>query len=131
MPLVHDFVPMDTASENVVGLLLAGDRADVVRRLDGASDSGGPAVEVGPPRFREDILVIPMRFTGGAAPFDSLDGDLRVEPVGSEHTHLSLVGSYEVSLVSRSEARVRQRLTESWARDFLTRVSGSFSAVAR
>lgn len=130
MPLIQDFVPVDQGFEAVAGELLADDHVGLARRLDGSGSPTGSAAEVGAPRFQDETLVIPVHFRGDHAPFDHLDGELRVEPVESDHTHLALTGSYNASSLSRRDARVRQRLVGSWARSTLTRVSGSIGTAA-
>jgi hypothetical protein len=126
MPLVRDFMPLRTGFDGVSTRLLRRALADEPtvrlgfdRLIDARVDAIGPA------RFHDEVLVVPLAFVGDGAPFERLEADLRVEPVSDQRSHLTLLGFYDTSVLSRREGILRHHQTESWARALLTNLAAS------
>jgi hypothetical protein len=93
------------------------------------------AVDVGPPSYRRDCLVIPMQWCAlrAATLFSRFEGDLEVAPLGERTTQITLMGSYEpqLAIVGASVDRlVRHRIVEASVRSFLTRIAVVLDAAA-
>jgi hypothetical protein len=80
------------------------------------------AVEFGDPRMIERSVVITVRWVAGTGPFTTLKADLRLEPMPTQHSHLSLTGTYQVS-VNGHDVLTEQHLTETLVRSFLVGVA--------
>jgi hypothetical protein len=126
MPLVQDFMPLHVGFDAGLTHLLSRaldeepiPRLGLDRLVDARVDTLGPA------RFHDEVLVVPLVFVGDGAPFDRLEADLRLQRVADRRSHLTLIGSYATSALSRREGIVRHLLTESWARALLTNLASS------
>lgn len=87
------------------------------------SGSGRVAVEVGDARLIERSVVVPVRWSAANGPFKTLDADLRLDPMPTQHSHLSFSGSYEASSNGNDDI-TDQHLTESAVRRFMVDVAG-------
>jgi hypothetical protein len=123
VPDVQDFVPIDEAFEEA-GLVLVSEGSSWLSEpasvaLRGSTDV---AVEFGDARMIDRSVVIPVRWVTGTGPFTTLEADLRLEPMPTRHSHLSLTGTYQVSM-NGHDVLTEQHLTESLVRRFLVGVA--------
>jgi hypothetical protein len=125
VPDVQDFVPVDEAFEQA-GRVLVFDGSAWLMEPAGVALAGSAdvAVEFGDPRMIERSVVIPVRWVVGTGPFTTLKADLRLEPMPTQHSHLSLTGTYQVSL-NGHDVLTEQHLTESLVRRFLVGVAAA------
>jgi hypothetical protein len=128
MPLVQDFVPVAERFDQA-GMALVSGRGSWL--TDHARTAFAPAevtsVELGPARSLDHAVIVPLQITVDGGPFTRLDGDLRLEPVPPETSHLSLSGTYEMEATGAGarDALNRQRLTEEAVRRFLVAVAAT------
>jgi hypothetical protein len=125
VPDVQDFVPVDEAFEQA-GLVLVSEGSSWLKEpatvaLGGSEDV---AVQFGDARMIERSVVIPVRWDAGTGPFTTLEGDLRLEPMPTQHSHLSLTGTYQLSM-NGHDVLTEQHLTESLVRSFLVGVAAA------
>jgi hypothetical protein len=125
VPDVHDFVPLDEDFEHAGSVLVS----DGSAWLTGpAAAALGPAddvaVEFGDARLVERSVVVPVRWVAQSGPFRTLEASLRLEPMPRGHSHLSLNGTYELS-VNGHDGVTHQHLTESMVRRFLVEVAAA------
>ncbi len=120
---LHDFVPIDEAFEQA-GSVLVSDGSEWLTKLASVALSGSErvAVEFGDARMIERSVVVPVRWSADNGPFRTLDGDLRLDPMPTQRSHLSFYGSYEVSPNGNDET-TDQYLTESAVRRFMVEVA--------
>jgi hypothetical protein len=80
-------------------------------------------VDLGPPRFRSDGVIVPISWPGGAARlFPRVEGDLEIAACGPRRTDLHLMGRYELPTgVDRwtVEGSLVHRITIGGVRRFL------------
>jgi hypothetical protein len=127
MALVQDFVAVSERSEQAGMVLVAG---RVSWLADLAAAAVAPAellsVEFGAPRSVEHALIVPLHWEAEAAPFTTLDADLRLEPEPRGRSHLGLSGTYETSSNgARIAAITSQRSIEGCVRRFITAVAAT------
>jgi hypothetical protein len=117
------WLPPSTVTEDGEGQLLArvgfGGGARIAKRV---------RLTVGTPVVQGDWLVVPIswRATGPSELFPSLDGTLRVEPLGPGRSRLTLSGTYEPPLggLGREiDHAVMHRAAEATMADFVQGVS--------
>jgi hypothetical protein len=125
VPNVHDFFPVDEAFEHA-GSVLVSDGSDWLTKLATVAlrESDRVAIEFGDARMIERSVVVPVRWSADNGPFRTLDGDLRLDPMPTQHSHLSFSGSYEVSPNGNDET-TDQYLTESAVRRFMIEVAAA------
>jgi hypothetical protein len=144
--LIHDFVQLPRAFDEVCALLLADPSGFFSRPASEAYEQGeqlsaslAPSVrhprlgnrvflDVGRPYRREDRLMLPIQWwvPGASALFPRLEGDLELAPLGSETTQITLMGRYDPPLASLGEAMDRlllHRVAEKSVRRFLKDVA--------
>ena len=123
VPEVHDFFPVDEGFEQA-GSVLVSDGSAWLTKLASVALVGSEriAVEFGDARMIERSVVVPVRWSADNGPFRTLDGDMRLDPMPTRHSHLSFSGSYEVSPNGNDET-TDQYLTESAVRRFMTEVA--------
>lgn len=123
MPDVQDFVPIDEAFEEAGHVLVSEGSSwlsePAAVALRGSKDV---AVEFGDARMIDRSVVIPVRWVAGKGPFTTLEANLRLEPMPKEHSHLSLIGTYQAS-PNGVDALTGHHLTESLVRRFLVGVA--------
>lgn len=92
--------------------------------------SAAPAasgLELGAPRTRADVLVLPLNLGGGRpGPFTDFQGDLETARLAPEVTHLSLSGSCGIHVEPpgrRPQEHAAQRAAEQAIREFLGRLA--------
>ncbi|MDQ6854987.1 MAG: hypothetical protein M3046_15080 [Actinomycetota bacterium] len=124
MPNVHDFVPIDEGFEEAGSVLVSNGSAWLTEPAAAALAASDVAVEFGDARMIERSVVIPVRWVAGKGPFTTLDADLRLEPMPTQHSHLSLTGTYQAS-VNGHDVLTEQHLTESLVRSFLVGVAAT------
>jgi hypothetical protein len=128
MPLVQDFVPVAERFEQA-GMVLVSGRGSWL--AEHARAAVAPARlttgEFNAPRSLEHAVIVPVRWIVDGGPFVQLDGDLRLEPVPPQRSHLSLSGAYEMESPGASlrDAVNLRRLTESCVRHFLVAVAAT------
>jgi hypothetical protein len=125
VPEVHDFFPVDEGFEQA-GSVLVSDGSAWLTKLASVALVGSEriAVEFGDARMIQRSVVVPVRWSADNGPFRTLDGDLRLDPMPTRHSHLSFSGSYEVSPNGNDET-TDQYLTESAVRRFMTEVAAA------
>jgi hypothetical protein len=125
VPEVQDFVPIEEDFEEAGSALVSGGSSwltdSAAQALSGAQ---GVTVEFGDPRMIDRSVVVPVRWAARKGPFTSLDADLRLEPMPSRQSHLSLAGTYEES-PNGHDAITDQHLTETSVRRFLVEVAAT------
>jgi hypothetical protein len=128
VPVVRDFVPIEEDFQRA-GTVLVGDFGSWLTEpareaLDGTDEV---ALEFGAARLIERCVVVPVRWAADAGPFATLEADLRLEPMPSMRSHLSLSGTYVASSseASRHDAVTEHHLTESRVRRFLVKVAAT------
>jgi hypothetical protein len=126
---VHDFLPIE---RNYVSLALRvhTEGTGIVERAvaNGRLESHC-VVEVGAPRDRDDLVVLPLRIRteDPYAPFVVLEADLQLAPLAPGWAHLSLSGTFERrghDLGRHVDRLVDQRRTEAYLRMLLLDVAG-------
>jgi hypothetical protein len=128
MALVQDFVAVSERSEQAGMVLVAG---RVSWLADLAAAAVAPAellsVEFGAPRSVEHALIVPLHWEAEAAPFTTLDADLRLEPEPRGRSHLGFSGTYETSSngARSGDAITSQRYIEGCVRRFITAVAAT------
>ena len=122
MPEIHDFFPVEEAFEQAGSVLVSDGRWLTELASVALAGPERVAVEIGDARMIERSVVVPVRWSADNGPFRTLDGDLRLDPMPRQHSHLSFSGSYEVSPNGNDEA-TDQYLTESAVRRFMTEVA--------
>ena len=124
MPDVQDFVPIDEGFEEA-GRVLVSEGSDwLTEPAEDVLADSGIALEFGDARMIERSVVIPVRWVAGKGPFTTLEADLRLEPMPTRHSHLSLTGTYQVSL-NGHDALTEHHFTESLVRRFLVEVAAA------
>src|ERR1700693_4188141 len=113
--LIHDFVQIDRAYDEIRARVLADPRALIAASAGSAYRDGerlsvrlSPlsshpslgktvVVDLAEPYEREDQLVLPMHWwaPGATRLYPHLDGDLEFAPLGSRSTQITLMGSYD------------------------------------
>jgi hypothetical protein len=122
VPEVHDFYPVDEGFEQA-GSVLVSDGGWLTKLASLAlAESDRVAVEVGDARMIERSVVVPLRWSADDGPFRTLDGDLRLDPMPTQHSHLTFSGSYEVS-PNENDQTTDQYLIESAVRRFMVEVA--------
>jgi len=124
VPDFQDFVPIDEAFEQAGRVLVSEGSSWLKEPATDALAASDVAVEFGDPRMIERSVVIPVRWVAGNGPFTTLEADLRLEPMPTQHSHLSLSGTYQVSL-NGHDVRTEHHLTESLVRHFLVGVAAA------
>ena len=124
VPDVQDFVPIDEAFEQAGRVLVSEGSAWLSEPAAVALAASDVAVEFGDARMIERSVVIQVRWVAGTGPFTTLEADLRLEPMPTQHSHLSLSGTYQVSL-NGHDVLTEQHLTESLVRTFLVGVAAA------
>jgi hypothetical protein len=124
VPDVQDFVPIDEAFEQAGRVLVSDGSSWLKEPAAVALVASDVDVEFGDARMIERSVVIPVRWVAGKGPFTTLDADLRLEPMPTQHSHLSLTGTYQVSL-NGHDVLTEQHLTESLVRSFLVGVAAA------
>lgn len=122
MPEFHDFYPLGEPFEQAGSVLISDGEWLTKLATVALADSERVAVEFGDARMIERSVVVPVRWSADNGPFRTLDGDLRLDPMPTQHSHLSFSGSYEVSPKGNDETTDRY-LTESAVRRFMTEVA--------
>jgi hypothetical protein len=122
MPEFQDFVPIDEAFERAGRVLVSEGSGWLTEPAAVALAASDVAVEFGDPRMIERSVVITVRWVAGTGPFTTLKADLRLEPMPTQHSHLSLTGTYQVS-VNGHDVLTEQHLTETLVRSFLVGVA--------
>jgi hypothetical protein len=125
VPAVHDFVPIDEGFERA-GTVLVSDGGSWLSKYAQAAlrTSERVAVEVEDARMIERSVVVRVHWSTGSGPFITLDGDVRLDPMPTEHAHLSFSGTYELSSNGHDQT-TEQHLTESFVRRFLVDVAAA------
>jgi hypothetical protein len=144
--LIHDFVQIDRAYDEIRARVLADPRALIAARAGSAYRygerlslrltplNGHPAfgktidVDLADPYEREDRLVLPMHWwaPGATRLYPHLDGDLEFAPLGSRSTQITLMGSYDPPfgfIGRRADVMLLHRVAETSIRSFLARVA--------
>jgi hypothetical protein len=125
VPDVQDFIPIDEGFEQAGRFLVSEGSSWLTEpaavALDGSEDVD---VQFGDARMIERSVVIPVRWVAGTGPFTTLEGDLRLEPMPTQHSHLSMTGTYQVSL-NGHDVLTEQHLIESLVRRFLVGVAAA------
>jgi hypothetical protein len=122
VPDFQDFVPIDEAFEHAGRVLVSEGSAWLTQPATVALAASDVAVEFGDPRMIERSVVITVRWVAGKGPFTTLKADLRLEPMPTQHSHLSLTGTYQLAL-NGHDVLTEQHLTESLVRHFLVGVA--------
>ena len=83
--------------------------------------------ELGTPRTRADVLVLPLNLNAARpSPFTDFQGDLQTARLEPEVTHLSLSGSCDIHVEPpgrRPQEHAAQRVAEQAIREFLGRLA--------
>jgi hypothetical protein len=123
VPDFQDFVPIDEAFEHAGRVLVSEGSGWLTEPAAVAlAASADVAVDFGDPRMIERSVVIPVRWVVGTGPFTTLDASLRLEPMPTQQSHLSLTGTYQVS-IDGHDVLTEQHLTETLVRSFLVGVA--------
>jgi hypothetical protein len=128
VPAVHDFVPIDEGFEKAGSMLISDGSAWLTERAEvalGASER--VAVEVEDARMIERSVVVRVHWSTASGPFTTLDADVRLDPMPTQHAHLSFSGTYEVSRNGHDQT-TEQHLTESCVRRFLVDVAAALES---
>ena len=128
MPSVHDFVPIDEGFEKAGTVLVSEGGSwlsDHAQAALGASER--VAVEVEDARMIERSVVVRVHWFTGSGPFVTLDADVRLDPMPTQHAHLSFSGTYELSSNGHDQT-TEQHLTESCVRRFLVEVAAALES---
>jgi hypothetical protein len=130
VPDVQDFFPIDEAFEAAGHVLVSEGSSWLTVPAAVALAASDVAVEFGDARMIERSVVIPVRWVAGKGPFTTLEADLRLEPMPTEHSHLSFIGTYQASL-NGHDVLTEHHLTESLVRSFLVGVAAALERGAR
>jgi hypothetical protein len=125
VPNVHDFVPIDEGFERAGSVLVSGGGSWLTESAAHAlGDADDVAVEFGDARMIERSVVVPVRWVARSGPFTTLNAHLRLEPMPTRQSHLSLSGTYELSSNGVDQV-THEHLTESCVRRFLVEVAAA------
>jgi hypothetical protein len=125
VPAVHDFVPIDEGFEKAGSVLVSNGGSWLSEYAQAALDaSERVAVEVEDARMIERSVVVRVHWSTGSGPFITLDADVRLDPMPTEHAHLSFSGTYEMSPNGHDQT-TEQHLTESCVRRFMADVAAA------
>jgi hypothetical protein len=125
VPDVQDFVPIDEDFEEAGSALVSGGRGWLTESAEHAlASSQDVIIEIGDARMIDRSVVVPVRWAVRKGPFTTLDADLRLEPMPSRQSHLSLSGTYEVS-PNGHDVLTDQHLIEASVRRFLVEVAAT------
>lgn len=128
MPLVQDFVPVSERFDQAGMALVSGRGSWITSHARaGFAPAEVTSLELGTARSLDHVVIVPLRMTVEGGAFTRLDGDLRLEPVPPETSHLSLSGTYEMEATGGGarDALNRQRLTEEAVRRFLVAMAAT------
>ncbi|MBM3675368.1 MAG: hypothetical protein FJW96_15055 [Actinobacteria bacterium] len=123
---VYDFTPVAqpfAAAREVLAADPGGVVAEAIRAAT-AGDRGNPVVrvDVGPPREREEAVVVTLAWGEPLQSVGLLEGDLELAPLGPGLSHLSLSANYRPArreLARRLDEQRDRRSTEALVREFL------------
>jgi hypothetical protein len=128
VPAVHDFVPIDEGFEKAGTVLISDGGSWLSEHAQAAlGSSERVAVEVEDARMIERSVVVRVHWSTGSGPFTTLDADVRLDPMPTQHAHLSFSGTYEASLNGHDQTTERH-LTESCVRRFLADVAAALKS---
>ena len=125
VPFVQDAVPVDEEFVQASVVLIGGG----IGWLGGPSTvafdgSDGVEVEFQARRTTErGDVVIGLRWATNRGPFETLDADLRLEPMRPSRSQLSLSGSYDASSRGADGVDYSHERTERYVRRFLAGVA--------
>jgi len=146
--LVHDFVDVDVAFDEVVSILTdAGDemgiwasaafrRGEKLTLGPGEAASAPISLEIGAPLVGTDVVTIPMSWiaASGSRLFPRMDAEVVIAPLGPSATHLEFRGSYRPPMEGFGEFLDRiafHHVAESTVHGFMERVASALVVESR